>query len=817
MLDVRMGLRAGALTMAVATLGLVVTPAASAQDAGAAAPDRYDLANGCWALESTAANAFVTREGDGFTATASDLDAAEPFHLEPTELGVYLLFGSTEDFVAADGSGVASADSPSPAAEWVVDDAEAGGFTITTFDGDERLTADASGALVLAAAAGDDQRFTVSAHTGCAVWPDPQINISGEHPTGDTAIAEASGYVDAHLHQMAFEFLGGSAHCGRPWHRYGVTHALVDCVDHQVADGSLAVLENFLQHGTPNGNHDPVGWPTFVDWPAHKSLTHEQTYYSWMERNWRGGLRLYTNLLVENGALCDLYPIKRNSCDEMESVRLQLQDMLDMRDYIDAQSGGPGEGWFQIVTDPFQAREVINAGKLAVILGIETSVLFGCGLQAGQPTCTTDDIDEQLAEFYDAGVRQMELVNKFDSALSGVAGDSGSFGLLVNTGNFWETGRFWDMRTCTNEDAEHVHDREQESLGEFPEQDAIFGAISELYGPGAPTPIYPEGPHCNALGLGLLGSYVIDEMIERGMIIDPDHMSVLGRQQALDQIESRGYEGVISSHSWSTPDAYARIMEMGGFIAAIPGGNAESFIQDWRNAREWADPRYTFGFGYGADANGFATQPARLDQYLDTPVTYPFTGFGGVTVDQQVSGERVYDVNVDGVAHYGLYPDWIEGLRLLAGEQIIEDFERGPEAYLQMWERAVGITGDACRDDIDDLTRGDVDALAPGTDWVAVLEALGQPNSREASTFTYCVGDDMATLEFDVDNAFVSASYDGVAPAPTPAPEPSEPHDHAAEEPLPATGGGAATTALAILGLAGLGLGREQRRRASLN
>ena len=52
--------------------------------------------------------------------------------------------------------------------------------------------------------------------------------------------------------------------------------------------------------------------------------------------------------------------------------------MRKMERYIDAQYGGPGKGWYRIVTDPFQARRVINQGKLAVVMGIETSVLFGC-------------------------------------------------------------------------------------------------------------------------------------------------------------------------------------------------------------------------------------------------------------------------------------------------------------------------------------------------------------------------------------------------------------------------------------------------------
>ena len=34
--------------------------------------------------------------------------------------------------------------------------------------------------------------------------------------------------------------------------------------------------------------HDPVGWPTFKDWPAYNSLTHEGSYWKWLERAWRG-------------------------------------------------------------------------------------------------------------------------------------------------------------------------------------------------------------------------------------------------------------------------------------------------------------------------------------------------------------------------------------------------------------------------------------------------------------------------------------------------------------------------------------------------
>ena len=119
-------------------------------------------------------------------------------------------------------------------------------------------------------------------------------------------------------------------------------------------------------------------------------------------------------------------------------------------------------------------------------------------------------------------------------------------------------------------------------------------------------------------------------------------------------------------------------------------------------------------------------------------VTYPFDGLGGVSIDRQVSGERTYDINVDGVAHYGLYPDWIEDLRKLGGDNIADDMARGAEAYLQTWERAEGITNDACRDPDAAKLDTDVLALATGSTVAEVLRAAGQPHSRLGDQFVYC-------------------------------------------------------------------------------
>jgi hypothetical protein len=381
---------------------------------------------------------------------------------------------------------------------------------------------------------------------------------------------------------------------------------------------------------------------------------------------------------------------------------------------------------------------VINEGKLAVVLGIEASRLFGCGLSHERAECDEADIDRQLQEVHDLGVRDLELVNKFDNALGGVAGDSGTTGVAVNAANFYETGRFWQLQTCSDGHP-HVHDREQATLPGLA-RDALAGSGLLAFLPPGVAPVYPSAPHCNIRGLSPLGEHLVRRMIEKGMIIDPDHLSVLARRELLDIVEAEGYSGLVSSHSWSTPDALPRIYRLGGVVTPY-AGDSKGFVEEWRQVKPMADPRFYFGFGYGADMNGFGAQGGPRGEA--NVVSYPFRSFdGAVTLDRQRSGERVFDINLDGVAHYGLYPDWVEDLRMIAGQEIVDDMARGAEAYLQMWERAVGVPAPACMVEPAAVTEQGVGRVRLGLSSGELLRQAGQPQERDGRVWTWCVQGD---------------------------------------------------------------------------
>src|SRR3954469_11808531 len=265
----------------------------------------------------------------------------------------------------------------------------------------------------------------------------------------------------------------------------------------------------------------------------------------------------------------------------MSTVRKGYDDIRELQRYVGAQAGGPGKGFFQIVTTPNQARRVINRGKMAVVLEIEVSELFGCrGWDA--PTCDKAQIDRELDEFYRMGMRSSLLLNKFDNPLTGVRFDSGPVGVLINGGNHQSAGSFWSAETCKGP----LHDNEIEQ----PQgSSTLSGFLTALGVPGGTTPSYPPAPHCNTRGLTELGRYLVRRMMQKHMIVNPDHMSQRAVDDTLTLLEAHHYSGVISPHGWMDPGNWPRLWKLGGM--AFPGHSAAAdYVKEWRKYRPRSTP-----------------------------------------------------------------------------------------------------------------------------------------------------------------------------------------------------------------------------------
>src|SRR4051794_7380186 len=678
----------GAWGLAALVLALVMPGSAGA----ATTPTRYSLAHGCYSLSGVA--------------------AAQQVRMQPTALGRYLLYRPDRTFAASqkDGS-VAAATDPSPAADWKVDEAGGGAFTLTPQSGGHALTG---------------VRFEPA--SGCAVFPEADLDATGTPAKGATAFEKVGGLVEGHMHWMTFEYLGGKFHCGKPWDPYGIQYALPDCSSIEGPQGAAAPTQNTLNYGAPEKPHDTSGYPKLTAWGG-SNLTYEGTYWKWIERSWLGGLRLMVMGINENRALCLLQANRQTNCNEMDTVRRGLKDMYDLQDYVDAQAGGPGKGFFQIVKNPYEARRVINEGKMAVVLEIEVSEPFDC-IGWDKPSCDTAQIDRELDEMHRAGVRSSLLLNKFDNPLVGVRFDSGPIGVLINGGNHLSSGTWWDARTCTGPLSDNTIFTPEANTS------AGFASLLTAAGvPGGTAPAYPPAPHCNTRGLTDLGRHVVKRMMDLHMVVNPDHMSQAGVDDTLTLLESRHYSGVISPHGWMDPGNWPRLWKLGG--VAFPGHSAApDYVKEWQKYRPKETP-YDFGWGYGADLGGLSEQPEPTTE--GGALTYPFKSYDGrVTFDRQRTGERTFDYNKDGVANYGLYADWFADLRRRGGEQLAKDLWDGAEAYLEMWERADGVPSPACHEPIGPFTSRGRGPMRLGADWTTLLTTAGQPQQR-GRAWSWCM------------------------------------------------------------------------------
>ncbi|HEY9546965.1 MAG TPA: hypothetical protein VIR56_13215 [Solimonas sp.] len=694
---------------------------------------RYDMANACYALQSVTDKTYARRAANGnYVLAAAVRTDADPFFMKPSALGKYLLYADDESLLAvrSDAGGsdsVTSVSKPAEVADWTVDTTSDGSFTLYSASADRYLTTDPNDAtLVLASDQGLAGKFRFVPASGCEAFPEIGLDAIGTTYKGQGIDKPVLGFADVHSHMSATTFLGG-AHYGAPFSRFGVTEAMGNCAAQHGPNGTLDLVGNLLgPNGSPLGAHDTQGWPTFVDWPRRDALTHEAMYYRWIQRAWLAGLRLMVNNVVENEVLCrlesaaiaandlghDLSSVVPDlsklpnpaACNEMESAVGQIQFMRDMQDYIDAQEGGPGKGWFRIVETPAEARKVINDGKMAVVLGIEISHLFNCSVKqpgglAEIDGCDKDEIDTQLDRLHDLGVRQMFPVHEFDNGFGG----NGIFdGFVLNVGNFVDTGKFWDTYDCPQDDyffGPGAHMKTSIPGPANPLTDLLTNATAGI------LPLYRDTLQCNKRTLTDLGRYAIGKMMEKKIIIEVDHLELKMKSELLDIAEQQTpVYPLVSSHGGhggiSMTQAH-RLLADGGYLYPSKG-NGRQFVDDLDKLRPLADDRYLFAMGYGADTNGLATQsgPRGADA---VPVKYPFTLFKGkdwpsefariqpITFDESAvpEGHRAFDINSEGLAQYGMIADWVEAVRIEGGEPALRDLYNSAELYLQVWERTL--------------------------------------------------------------------------------------------------------------------------------
>jgi microsomal dipeptidase-like Zn-dependent dipeptidase len=521
--------------------------------------------------------------------------------------------------------------------------------------------------------------------TGCTPFPEAELGATGTPRGSVSRGGSVFGFVDSHLHITANMRAGGKVIYGEPFDRLGIPAALGGDAAAHGPDGSLDVTGNLLRTGLPFGTHDTHGWPTFAGWPTFNTQTHQQTYYVWLERTFEAGLRLVVAQTADDQPICDIEPRKnRGGCDETRSIKAQIRELRAMQDYIDAQAGGRGRGWFTLVYSPAQARRVIAGGKLAVLIGIESSDLFGCSERHGRAHCTKHDIDRGLAAYKRLGVRTMFLAHWIDNALAGSALEGGTKGLFINVFNAFQTGSYFKTARCPargqGEEVGTLSSVELNVLSSF------FPATKQLAARGFPS--YPKGKRCNARGLTTLGRYAVRKMMAAHMLIEVDHLSERARDTVL-AMAARAHYPLVSSHNgtggeWTAAEL-RKLHALGGYASVTPD-QAPALAKKIVKMSRFG----FFGVGLGTDTGGFSSLPGPRSDAASKPLRYPFKSYDGrVTFVRERTGTRTFDLNTDGVAHYGLIADIVADMQQNGGRRGLAPLFRSAEAYLRTWQRAI--------------------------------------------------------------------------------------------------------------------------------
>lgn len=545
------------------------------------------------------------------------------------------------------------------------------------------------------------------------------------------------GFADYHAHMFSDLAFGGYLFAGRAFalepEPAAARDALAPCKHTSITHPLTAIVASSLGDGV----HGHDGYPAFSTWPRANTRVHQQMYVDWLYRAYRYGLRLVVVTPTNSQAICELVHSTR-SCDDMDVVQAYVAALRELETWTKENEGG----WLEVALSSAEAERIIRDNRLAVVIGMEVDTPFGCGTTEGH-TCSVAEMLAKLDAYAAMGVREIIPIHLVDDGFGGAA----VYDDRISANNKYLRGDYQQIRDCS---AEGVNWRLQGLRGAVGPSMAMLIEKGRLYAPAVPPGEgHCNARGLTDLGRDLLhammtrGLLIDMEHMSNLSLADTLHLASEAdypvmlshswfRDLKLTRAELETHRGRVSEH-WNEQrtemdrdaDTLQAVRRLGGVVGIVTNQgyvtapawsgvandcdtSSKSFAQALRYA---AKEMNGSGVGFGTDVNGLNGQPAprfgsdacggdyavpavrRMQgeaQQQTSRVRYDGSqAVDGVPLTLQCTGERRFDFNDMGMAHYGLLPDLIADLENVnVPREDIDMLFRSAEDYVRMWRQA---------------------------------------------------------------------------------------------------------------------------------
>lgn len=292
-----------------------------------------------------------------------------------------------------------------------------------------------------------------------------------------------------------------------------------DVVRHKTHQTVIGTIDNITGFA-----HANTGAPLFTNWPDARSLTHQQMHITSIRRAYDGGQRLMVASVTDNEFLSALWSkIGYNAAGNQVPLHDPQQGYNSAKRQLDfiQQLAAANSSWMEIADSAADARRIIGANKMALVLSLEMDSLSP---------------DQILKLVREERVRHVIPIHLINNTMGGCAVYTDAFNTanaFVNStrqsGNWNNPGNDGFFRVRYDTKLSGRLNRPQTLVAEgnnliqggaiWPRE--VSDEVWATLGYDAPL---DRGGHKNAQGLTTQGNALIRSLAKQGILIDVAHM-----------------------------------------------------------------------------------------------------------------------------------------------------------------------------------------------------------------------------------------------------------------------------------------------------